>query len=148
MLVIIRPGSADFHWTLLLPVAAAFFSSVRDVMARILARTDNSLSILFWSSFVIVIGAGLSAFAGWRPVSVLQWGWYLLAGAVNFCAHFLIIESLRIGRAAVVAPFRYTSLLWSAVLGYAIWGDVPHGWVWIGSAILIASGLWIAHSQK
>jgi drug/metabolite transporter (DMT)-like permease len=47
-----------------------------------------------------------------------------------------------------VAPFRYTSLLWSAVLGYAIWGDVPHGWVWIGSAILIASGLWIAHSQK
>jgi drug/metabolite transporter (DMT)-like permease len=148
MLVIIRPGSADFHWTLLLPVAAAFFSSVRDVMARILARTDNSLSILFWSSFVIVIGAGLSAFAGWRPVSALQWGWYLLAGAVNFCAHFLIIESLRIGRAAVVAPFRYTSLLWSAVLGYAIWGDVPHGWVWIGSAILIASGLWIAHSQK
>jgi drug/metabolite transporter (DMT)-like permease len=148
MLIIIRPGSADFHWTLLLPVGAAFFSSVRDVMARILARTDNSLSILFWSSFVIVVGASFSALAGWQPVSAAQWGWYLLAGAVNFCAHFFIIESLRLGRAAVVAPFRYTSLLWSAVLGFMIWGDLPNGWVWIGSAVLIVSGLWIAQSQK
>ena len=148
MLVIIRPGSADFHWTLLLPVGAAFFSSVRDVMARILARTDNSLSILFWSSAVIVIGAGFSALFGWEPVTAAQWGWYLLAGAVNFAAHFLIIEALRLGRAAVVAPFRYTSLLWSVILGFAIWGDVPDGWVWLGSAILIASGLWIMQSQK
>lgn len=148
MLVIIRPGSADFHWTLLLPVAAALFSSVRDVIARILARTDNSLSILFWSSLVIVVGAGFSALLGWRPVSPAQWGWYLAAGAVNFCAHFLIIESLRMARAAVVAPFRYTSLLWSAMLGYAIWGDVPDRWVWIGSAVLVASGLWIARSQR
>jgi drug/metabolite transporter (DMT)-like permease len=148
MLIIIRPGSADFHWTLLLPVAAAFFSSVRDVMARILARTDNSISILFWSSLVIVIGAGFSALFGWQPVTPAQWGWYLLAGAVNFAAHFFIIESLRMARAAVVAPFRYTSLLWSAILGFAIWGDVPDGWVWFGSAILIASGLWIMQSQK
>jgi drug/metabolite transporter (DMT)-like permease len=148
MLFIIRPGSADFHWTLLLPVGAAFFSSVRDVIARILARTDNSLSILFWSSFVIVIGTGFSALLGWRPVSAAQGGWYLFAGAVNFCAHFFIIESLRMARAAVVAPFRYTSLLWSAILGYAIWGDLPGPWVWFGSAILIVSGLWIAQSQR
>ena len=148
VLVIVRPGSADFHWTLLLPVAAAFFSGLRDVMARMLARTDNSISILFWSSFVIVVGAGFSALAGWRPVSAAQWGWYLLAGAVNFCAHFFIIESVRLARAAVVAPFRYTALLWSALLGYVIWGDVPGGWVWLGAAILIASGLWIMQSQK
>ncbi len=147
-LIIIRPGSDDFRWTLLLPVGAALFSSVRDVTARILARTDNSLSILFWSSFVIVVGAGFSALLGWRPVSMAQWGWYLLAGAVNFCAHFLIIESLRVARAAVVAPFRYTSLLWSVLLGYLIWGDVPSAWMWAGSAVLIASGLWIAQSQR
>jgi drug/metabolite transporter (DMT)-like permease len=85
---------------------------------------------------------------GWRTVTPAQWGWYLLAGAVNFCAHFLIIEALRMARAAVVAPFRYTSLLWSALLGYAIWGDVPGGWVWVGAAILVASGLWIARTQK
>lgn len=148
VLAIIRPGSADFHWTLLLPVGAAVFSSVRDVMARILARTDNSVATLFWGSLVLMIGAGFSAFWGWKPVSAAQWGWYLLGGAVNFCAHFLIIEALRLGKAAVVSPFRYTSLLWSALLGYLIWGDVPGGWVWGGAAILIASGIWIAQTQR
>jgi drug/metabolite transporter (DMT)-like permease len=73
---------------------------------------------------------------------------FLLAGAVNFCAHFLLIESYRLARAAVVAPFKYTSLIWSAVLGYLIWGDLPGAWVWAGSAILVVSGLWIAHTQK
>lgn len=148
MLVIIRPGSADFSWLLLLPVAAAFATSMRDIFTRILARTDGSLSILFWSSVVMVLGTALSAPFGWAPVSAAAWGLFLLAGCVNFCAHFLLIEAFRLGRAAVIAPFKYTSLLWSALLGYLIWGDLPGGWIWAGAAILVASGLWIARTQR
>ncbi|RPI42672.1 MAG: DMT family transporter [Betaproteobacteria bacterium] len=148
MLFIIQPGSAEFSWALLIPVAAAFASSVRDILARILARTDGSMAILFWSSLVLVLGTALTAPFGWNAVSAASWGLFLLAGFVNFCAHFLIIEALRLARAAVVAPLKYTSLLWSAVLGYAIWGDMPNGWVWLGAAILVASGLWIAQTQR
>jgi drug/metabolite transporter (DMT)-like permease len=147
VLCIVRPGGSDFSWTVLIPIAAAFASSLRDVLARILARTDSSISILFWSSLVLVAGTALSAPFGWRDVTPAAWGLFLLAGLVNFCAHFLLIESFRLARAAVVAPFKYTSLLWSALLGYAIWGDVPGGWIWAGAAILVASGLWIAQSQ-
>lgn len=148
MLFIIRPGSADFTWALLIPVVAAFASSLRDVLARILARTDDSVAILFWSSVIVAAAAAPTAFWGWNAMPLAVWGWFLLAGLVNFCAHLLIIEGYRLGRAAVVAPFKYTSLLWSALLGCIIWGDVPDRWVWVGSAILIASGLWIARVQK
>jgi drug/metabolite transporter (DMT)-like permease len=148
MLFIIRPGSTDFTWALLIPVAAAFASSLRDILARILARTDDSISILFWSSVIVGVAMLPTALWGWTHVSLAAWGLFLLAGLVNFCAHLLIIESYRLSRAAVVAPFKYTSLIWSAVLGYLIWGDVPDGWVWVGSAILVASGLWIARAQK
>lgn len=148
MLVIIRPGSAEFSWALLLPVVAAFASSVRDMMARILARTDNSMSILFWSSLILTVGTAFTAPFGWVEVTPVAWGWFLLGGAVNFCAHFLLIESFRLGRAAVVAPFKYSSLIWSALLGYLIWGDVPGAAVWIGAAILVVSGLWIARIEQ
>jgi drug/metabolite transporter (DMT)-like permease len=97
---------------------------------------------------VLVVGSALSAPFGWNAVSAGAWALFLLAGFVNFCAHWLLIESYRLGRAAVVAPFKYTSLLWSAVLGYVIWGDLPGGWVWLGAAILIASGLWIARTER
>ena len=56
VLFIIRPGTDAFSWALLVPVAAAFASSMRDMLSRILARTDNSISILFWSSLVMVRG--------------------------------------------------------------------------------------------
>lgn len=148
MLFIIRPGSTDFTWALLIPVAAAFASSLRDILARILARTDDSIAILFWSSVIVALAMAPTAFWGWTQVSWVGWGLFVLAGLVNFCAHLLIIESYRLARAAVVAPFKYTSLIWSALLGYLIWGDAPDGWVWVGSAILAASGLWIARAQK
>lgn len=148
MLFIIRPGSAEFSWALLIPVAAAFASSLRDVLARILARTDDSIAILFWSSVIVATAAVPTAFWGWEAMSPGVWGLFLLAGLVNFCAHLLIIESYRLARAAVVAPFKYTSLIWSAVLGFVIWGDVPNGWVWVGAAILVVSGLWIARAQQ
>lgn len=148
MLFIIRPGSADFTWALLIPVAAAFASSLRDVFARILARTDHSMATLFWSSVIVTLATAPSAFWGWTRLTPLDWALFGFAGIVNFFAHLLIIESYRLGRAAVVAPFKYTSLLWSALLGYLLWGDVPNGWVWVGSAILVASGLWIARAQR
>ena len=148
VLVIIRPGSASFSWSLLIPVAAAFASSARDILSRVLARTESSISILFWSSLVLMGGTALTASFGWTAVSPLGWALFVLAGFVNFCAHLLLIESYRLARAAVVAPFKYTSLLWSVVLGYVIWGDVPDGWIWLGSAILVASGLWIARTQR
>ena len=148
VLLIIRPGTDAFSWSLLVPVAAAFASSMRDMLSRILARSDNSISILFWSSLVLVAGSALSAPFGWVEVSASAWLWFLLGGGVNFCAQFLLIEAYRHSRAAVVAPFKYSSLLWSAILGYAIWGDFPGGWVWAGSAILVVSGLWIARTQK
>jgi drug/metabolite transporter (DMT)-like permease len=148
MLVIIRPGTDAFSWALLVPVAAALASSIRDMLGRILSRTDSSIAILFWSSVVLVLGTAITAPFGWVAVSATELGLYLLAGAVNFCAHFLMIESYRLARAAIVAPFKYTSLIWSAVLGYLIWGDLPGAWVWAGSAILVVSGLWIARTQK
>ena len=148
VLLIIRPGTDAFSWALLVPLAAAFASSIRDMLSRILVRTDTSISILFWSSLVLVAGTALSAPFGWAEMTARSWWLFLLAGAVNFCAHFLLIEAYRFSRAAVVAPFKYTSLLWSTLLGFLVWGDVPGGWVWAGAAILVVSGLWIARTQK
>jgi drug/metabolite transporter (DMT)-like permease len=42
---------------------------------------------------------------------------------------------------ATVAPFRYFSLLWGVVLGFAVWGDIPDWWIACGTALVIGSGL-------
>ena len=77
-------------------------------------------------------------------------GWALLFvnGVLNGAAHFLIIEALRFGEASVVTSYRYSALLWGAVLGFVIWGDVPDLWVVAGGVLIAGSGLYLLYQER
>jgi drug/metabolite transporter (DMT)-like permease len=47
----------------------------------------------------------------------------------------------------VLSPFDYGQLVGATLLGYLIWGDFPDGWTWLGIAIIISSGIYIAHRE-
>lgn len=143
VLVIIRPGGTEFTWLLLIPVAAASASALRDTTTRILHRTDNTYAILFWSNIAILAATLFTWPFGWEAVSLSDAGWLILGGALNTLAHFLTITALRHGDAALVTPFRYTALVWAALLGFAIWGDVPDNWTILGAMIIVAAGIYL-----
>ena len=141
VLIIVRPGGAAFEWALLLPIAAALTNSLRDLLTRHLSRTETSVSVLFWSSNIVAVTTACSALFGWTPLTAEATGWFLLVGVINAGSHFFMIEAFRRARAATMSPLRYTGLLWAALLGYLIWGDVPEAWLLAGALLVIASGL-------
>ncbi|MFT5508166.1 MAG: drug/metabolite transporter (DMT)-like permease [Hyphomicrobiaceae bacterium] len=143
VLIIIRPGGASFSWLLLIPVAAASASALRDITTRILHRTDNTNAILFWSNVAILLATACSMPYGWKEVATPDIGFLILAGALNLLAHFLTITALRFGDAALVTPFRYTALVSAALLGYLIWGHVPDQWTVVGAAIIVGAGVYL-----
>ncbi|MEL0020517.1 MAG: hypothetical protein VW709_11640, partial [Rickettsiales bacterium] len=53
----------------------------------------------------------------------------------------------RISEAAVVAPFKYSGILWAVVFGYFVWGDIPDAFILTGGTVVVASGLYILHRQ-
>ncbi len=143
VLVIIRPGGTSFSWLLLIPVAAACASAFRDITTRILHRTDSTNSILFWSNVFVIAVAACSLPFAWVPLAPEHIGFVVLAGGLNVLAHFLTITALRLGDAALVTPYRYTALVWAALLGYAIWGDVPDMFTIAGALIIVAAGVYL-----
>jgi drug/metabolite transporter (DMT)-like permease len=147
VLVALRPVSAAFEWVLLLPLATAFTTGVRDVMTRQLARTDSSVSILFVSTGVVMVAGLATAPFGWEPVTWSGAGWFLLAGAFHAGANFLMIEAFRLGAAAMIAPFRYTALLWALAIGFAVWGDTSDPWIVAGGAVIVAGGVLMVRSE-
>jgi len=147
VLIVLRPGGAGFEWALLIPVAAAVANSLRDVMTRFLSRTETSIAILFWSTLIVMAAGGLTAPFGWQPVTPTAAAWFVLAGVFNAAAHFLLIVALRLGEAAVITPVRYTSLIWATAIGYVVWRELPDAWVLAGSAVIIASGLYMVRSE-
>jgi drug/metabolite transporter (DMT)-like permease len=147
VVIVLRPGAADFEWALLIAVAAAVANSLRDVQTRLLSRTETSIAILFWSTLIVMAAGALTAPFGWQPVTATAAAWFVLAGVFNAAAHFLLIVALRLGEATVITPVRYTSLVWAAVIGYFVWGELPDAWVLAGSAVIIASGIYMVRAE-
>jgi drug/metabolite transporter (DMT)-like permease len=148
VLIILRPGAESFQWALLLPLAAAMINALRDVLTRRLSRTETSIAILFWSNIILMAGGFATLPFGWQAVDWHAGLWFLAAGIFNGSAHFLIIEALRTGEASVLAPIRYTALLWAAAIGFVVWGELPEPWLWAGAAVIVGSSLYMIRGER
>jgi drug/metabolite transporter (DMT)-like permease len=148
VLIIMRPGAEAFQWVLLLPLLAAMVNALRDVITRRLARTETSISILFWSNIILMAGGFAPLPLGWAPVSTHDAFWFVAAGIFNGTAHFCIIEALRTGEASAMAPIRYTALLWAALLGFLLWGEVPELWLLAGAVVIVGSSLYMIRAER
>jgi drug/metabolite transporter (DMT)-like permease len=71
----------------------------------------------------------------------------LLVGCFGGAGQFLQTEAIRRAPATVVAPLSFSSLLWSFLLGVVLWGDVPDAAVFVGAALILASGLLVAGAE-
>jgi drug/metabolite transporter (DMT)-like permease len=74
--------------------------------------------------------------------ATLQWVYIFVAVITAVLGYFAIIISTRIAEASTVAPYRYTRLIFSTLLAMAFLGERPDLMTWVGSAIVIASGLY------
>ncbi|MCC7484665.1 MAG: DMT family transporter [Burkholderiales bacterium] len=148
VLIVMRPGGTGFAWTLLIPVACALTNALRDLLTRRLARTETSISILFWSTIIVAAAGATTAPFGWRPVDTTAAAWFVAVGVLNAGAHFLMIEAYRLAPAAVVAPVRYIGLVWAILLGYLAWGELPDAWVYAGAAVIVASGIGMVRAES
>jgi drug/metabolite transporter (DMT)-like permease len=125
------------------PVVAALSNALRDTFTRRLSRTDTSISILFWSGVIVSLAGLFTLPFGWKPIGLDGAMWFVAAGLANAAAQFLVIEAFRLGAAALVAPFRYSGLLWAMLIGFAVWGEVPDVWMLAGGAIVVCAGLYM-----
>lgn len=137
-------GPGTPRWVMLLPMGAALFAAVRDVVGRRLVSGDHSLGIIFYGmATVALLGSVLSLQGDWVVPAAGEIGFAALAAGFMFSAHFLQVEGYRFADIALIAPFRYCSLLFAGLLGWVFWGEVPGPSVFLGAGIIVASGLFI-----
>jgi drug/metabolite transporter (DMT)-like permease len=142
VLIIIRPGTDGFDIWSLVGLASVATVVVRDLATRQLSPGIPSVTVAFWTSLLLTIVCGLlSVREGWIMPSSTT---FLLvpAAAIGVIAGYLtIIRAMRVGDLGFVAPYRYTALLWAIILGFLVFGDFPDHWTLLGSAIVVATGL-------
>jgi drug/metabolite transporter (DMT)-like permease len=69
-------------------------------------------------------------------------------GLTNAIGQYWWTRALHLAPASAVTPFFYLSLVWAAVLGFVVWGDVPTVHLLIGSAVVVGSGLFLLWREQ
>jgi drug/metabolite transporter (DMT)-like permease len=147
VLIIVRPGSGVFGLAALLPMAAALAYSLVVICTRWVGRSETAPAITLWSSFVPILVSGVAMPWQWVPPTLDHWPIFVLAGLFGGSGILLMSFAYRVAPVGAMAPFDYTALLWAALWGWAIWGDLPDAWTITGACVIAASGLYIIHRE-
>jgi drug/metabolite transporter (DMT)-like permease len=149
VLVIIRPGSAEFHPAMLASVVNAMLYAAFMMMTRRLAAYDSPETIQYLPAVGAAIGLAPFALAAWEsPSGWLEWAVACLLGVLGASGHYLLALAHRYAPASVIAPFLYQQVIYMALFGYLVFGDVPSPGLWLGAAIVIGSGLYLFYRER
>ncbi len=148
ILVVVRPGSGALGSAALLPLASALFWAVSLVVTRRMRGGDRPLTTLFYSTAIGFVISSLALPFAWHPPSAGACLLMALMGVLSAAGQYLLIAGLARGDASLLAPFSYSQMIWSTLTGYFVFGTVPTAWTWCGAAIIVASGIYIAHRER
>ena len=149
VLVIVRPWGAEFHPAMLASVVNALLYAVFMMMTRRLAAYDSPETIQYLPAVGAAIGLAPFALAAWEtPDGWLEWTVACLMGVLGGLGHYLLALAHRYAPASVIAPFLYQQVIYMALFGYLVFGDVPSTWVWLGAAVVIGSGLYLFSREQ
>lgn len=148
-LIVIRPGMGVMHPAVLLVLVAAAAFAARQVVSRRLAASDRTITTVAYTAFASVLALSLPLPFLWTtPATDMQWA--LLFGMAVFAAlgELLVIKSLEIAQASVLAPMHYSLIIWSTFWGWFVFDQLPDLWTWVGAAIVVATGLYLIHRER
>lgn len=148
VLLVTNPFGDSFSLAMLLPLASAFFVSLRDLMTRKIDKELDSIYVLLITLFVVTVAGLLMTLLEWRPVSIERAAWLGLSAVLLGLGFLSQINAVRIGELSFIAPFVYTGILVAVFWGYLIWNQLPNIYVFSGMALIVGSGIYLLSTNK
>jgi drug/metabolite transporter (DMT)-like permease len=145
VLLIIRPGYSSFDPKILFVLISVVAVASRDLITRMI-DTDVASTVVSFQGFASLVVAGFVLLLvtpdRLTTVSQLEAGYFAIGIIFGVAGYYAIVAAMRIGDASAITPFRYTRLLFSLIVGVAVFGERPDAATLTGAAIIIASGLY------
>ena len=148
VLIIVRPGTTSFAAGSIWALLGATSWSVGFIITRRLGLSDPVLTTSLHSTAASMIIVSLAVPFVWEPVSWDIWVQVLLFSCVNLIAQTMMISATIRAEASLLAPFTYVQMIGAVLLGAMFFGTLPDLWTWVGSTIVIGSGLYVWRRER
>ena len=166
VVIMVRPGSASFQAAALMPLGAALAYASMQMMTRKLGMAEKASTMAFYIQLMFLISSGLmwlvagdGRYSGGDNPSIefllRAWVWPTFEdgsiivgiGCLNAFGGYLISQGYRLAEAGLAAPFEYIAVPLSIFWSILIWGDWPDGTAWLGIALIVGGGLYVAYRE-
>ncbi|WP_372840739.1 DMT family transporter [Phaeovulum sp.] len=151
VLIILRPGMEGFRPASLFTVLGMLGFAGRDLATRAAAPVLSNVQLGIYGFFMLIpTGAAILAVTGGAALpGAPEMVGLVLATIFGVAAYYGLTAAMRMGEVSVITPFRYTRLIFALALGVLVFQESPDAPMLIGSAIIIASGLYtLARARK
>ena len=144
VLIVTDPGANSLTLGALFALINAVMYGTVTVAVRGMTRTESANTLVIWQCLTVLsFFHSFLLFFGWRSPSPLDAAMLFGTGFVNAVGQWCWTKSLHLAPAPAVTPFYYLMLVWALAIGFFVWGEVPTVSLLIGSAIVVATGLFL-----
>lgn len=149
VLIIVQPGSGHIALTGgLVAIAAALTTACATIAIRHLGATEAAATTVFWFGASSLVPLGLAMLVVGKAHSAEVFGVLAIMAVAGGAAQLFLTGALRFAPVALVMPMDYLSLIWSSLLGFFIFSQLPSHWTLIGAPLVIAAGLVILWREQ
>jgi len=128
-------------------VSNGFFSAITTLLVRGLSATETSTTIVLWQSVLMTLIISLALPFVWVTPTLSEWLLLLGMGLFGGIAQVMMTEANASAQVSALGPYTYGAILWSMLLGWLVWGDVPGLSTIAGASLIVAAGLYILHRE-
>lgn len=147
VLVIVRPGSAEFSLGTLVALSGALLAALVAIQIKQLSRVDAADTIVFYTYVFWVPMSLLPALFAWEWPRGIEWLWLVLLGAFGTGGQLLWTRALKIGEVSALQPISFMQLPLVALAAWLLFGEAPTHWTLVGAGIILAANIYIAHRE-
>jgi drug/metabolite transporter (DMT)-like permease len=148
IMIVVGPklsGSGGFYNLVMLASAPMFAASF--LITKALTRYETPGVIVVWQALTVTLFSLPLALLHWQMPSLAQWGGFLVCGMLGSVAHYCLARSFSIADISSTQSVKFLDLVWSSILGWLVFADIPSQSTLIGGLVIFASTIWIARRE-
>lgn len=148
VLLIIQPGGDELSWPMLVVLGSTVFWALGIIITRRAPKDLNSQSIAVYFMIFLLAVTFIPTLWTWAPLAADDVPFIIGLGLSGALGQFVLVYAYRLAPISVATPFEYTAMIWAVIGDLILFATFPGLHIWIGTAVITASGLYIAYRER
>ena len=143
-----RPFTAGFDPGAFVGALGALLGALVVIYIKQLAKTEPTRVIMFYYAISNALYSLLPTIWLWVTPDLHELGMLILVGFLGIAGQGMITHGWTLGDATALVPLDYSRIVYSAFLGYLVFGELPGAWSFAGMALIVAASLYLVLTER